>query len=311
MRKRALAVVHDMAREDKNVVFVGSDLGVGVLQEMKEELPGQFFMEGASEQHIIGMSAGMAMSGKTVFVNTIGSFLTRRCYEQNLVDLGFHRTRVRLISLGGGTVYAPQGATHMALEDIAIMRAIPNMTVVVPADAEEMERAVRASAKVDGPVYFRVAKGGDPIVGKAEGFALGKAAVHREPGDVLFVTTGVMLDRALDAAKLLDKQGIASGIVHAHTVKPFDCETVSSALAKVRAVVTLEEGMLVGGLGSIVAELIAESALEKPPRLKRLGLPDEFPDEYGSQDSLLARYGMSVEDIAKTASRLLEQLGGK
>jgi transketolase len=179
------------------------------------------------------------------------------------------------------------------------------MTVLAPCDAEEMERAMLATEHHEGPIYVRIAKGGEPVVSKPElGFAIGRAIPYREPGDALFVTTGVMLQRAIEACAILEKSGIRAGIVHCHTVKPFDMDTLLGAAAKARAVISIEEHTILGGLGSAVAEALAEG-LDKPPRFKRLGLPDTFPDEYGSQDTLLGRYGLSAADIAAQAQRLL------
>ncbi len=306
MRKRSLDVVYRLAKKNKDVVFIGSDLGVGVMDKFRQELPGQFFMEGISEQHILGMAAGMAMSGKIVYINTIATFITRRCFEQSVIDLGLSKTRVRLLGSGGGLVYAPLGPTHLAIEDIAIMRAIPNMTVIAPCDAEEMERAMLASETHEGPIYVRIAKGGDPVVSRPElGFEIGKAAVYREPGDVLFVTTGVMLNTAMQAAALLEREGLSCGILHMHTIKPFDRQGLLSAAAKARAVLSLEEHTIVGGLGSAVAEALAETSFQRTPAFKRFGIPDLFPDEYGSQNSLMTKFGLGAENIAAQARGLL------
>lgn len=306
MRKRCLDVVYRLAKKNSDVVFVGSDLGVGVLDEFKREMPERFIMDGVSEQHLIGACAGLAMSGKIVYFNTIATFLTRRAFEQNVIDLGLTKARVRILGSGGGLVYAPLGPTHLAFEDIAIMRAIPNMTIVAPADAEEMERLMLASEAYDGPIYVRIAKGGDPVVTRPElGFAWGRAAVYREPGDVLFVTTGVMLQRALEASGLLEAEGVSAGIVHCHTVKPFDGDGVRRLAAKARAVLTLEEHTIVGGLGSAVAEALAESGLGRLPAFKRLGIPDVFPERYGSQNSQFEDFGLSGPQVADAARKLL------
>lgn len=306
MRKRCLEAVYRLAKKNKDVMFVGSDLGVGVLDAFKKELPGQWLMEGVSEQHIIGMSAGLAMSGKIVYFNTIATFITRRCYEQNLVDLSLAKVKVRLLGSGGGLVYAPLGPTHLATEDIAIMRAIPDMTIVCPSDAEEMDRAMTASEHWDGPIYVRIAKGGDAVVSKPElGFEIGKAILHKEPGDVLFITTGIMLNRALDASKELEAAGIPCGVLHCHTVKPFDTAAVVAAARRAKAVITLEEHTVMGGLGSAVAEALLEANLERAPLFKRIGIPDVYPDEYGSQNSLMERYGLNAPQIAAAARALL------
>lgn len=306
MRKRCLDAVYRLAKKNKEIIFIGSDLGVGVMDNFKMELPEQWFMEGVSEQHIIGMAAGLAMTGKTVYFNTIATFITRRCYEQNAIDLGLANVPVRLLGSGGGLVYAPLGPTHLATEDIALMRAIPNMSIFAPCDAEEMERGMMATENLPGPLYVRIAKGGETVVSKPElGFAFGKAIVMKEAGDVLFVTTGVMPARALEAAQLLEAQGISAGVLHCHTIKPFDGAALLAQAAKTKAVITVEEHTLIGGLGSIVAELLAEHPFERQPRLKRLGIPDVFPDKYGSQNSLLERYGLTAAQIAEQARALL------
>ncbi len=154
MRRTSLDVVYELAKQDERVVFIGSDLGVGTLDAFREEMPDRFFMEGVSEANIIGMAAGLAMDGFIPYVNTIATFLTRRCFEQVAMDLCLHNLPVRLIANGGGLVYAPLGPTHLAIEDIAIMRALPGMTVVAPADKEEMARFVPQTLDLPGPVYI-------------------------------------------------------------------------------------------------------------------------------------------------------------
>ena len=166
MRKRCLKTIYEMAKKNRDIVFIGSDLGQGTLDEFKNEMPERFFMEGISEQHIISMAAGLAMEGKEVFVNTIATFITRRCFEQNIIDLGLTRAKVRLIGNGGGLVYAPLGPTHLAIEDISIMNSIPNMSIICPSDANEMENLMRETVEWKGPIYIRLAKGGDEIISK-------------------------------------------------------------------------------------------------------------------------------------------------
>jgi transketolase len=305
MRKRILDTVYKLAKEHQEIVFIGSDLGFETLKDFKNEIPERFFMEGISEGHIVGMSAGLAMSGKTVYTNTIATFLTRRAYEQNVVNLGLTNANVRLIGNGGGLVYAPLGPTHLAFEDIAIMRAIPNMTIIAPCDAEEMERATRASVNWKGPIYFRVGKGGDPVVSKPEnGFEIGKAIVYREPGDLLLITTGIMLERTIKAADELATKGIKAGIIHCPTVKPLDEATILKYLNNVKAALTIEEHSLIGGLGSAVSEIIAEK-LSTKILFKRIALPDVFPEKYGSQNSLIKFYKCDKDDIVSNAMALL------
>jgi transketolase len=307
MRKTALDTVHALARRDPRVVFVGSDLGAGTLEAMKREFPERFFMEGICEQNVVGMAAGLAMAGFIPYLNTIATFLTRRCYEQVATDVCLHRLPVRLIASGGGLVYAPLGPTHLAIEDLAIMRALPGMTVVAPADAEEMRRVIEASLEWPLPMYVRFGKGGDPVVSSPERpFALGRGIVMREPGRVALVATGIMTERCLTAAALLEERGIAAGVVHLHTVKPLDAELVCELAGAAELLVTVEEHVLTGGLGSAVLEILADADLPAAARVRRLGLPDAFPRRYGSQASQLAELGLDAKGIAARVAAWLE-----
>ena len=298
MRKVALDMVHQLSQRDPRVLFLGSDLGPGTLEPMRKEFPDRFFMEGVSEANFIGMAAGLAMEGFVPYLNTIAPFFTRRALEQIAVDLCLHNLPVRLISSGGGVVYAPLGPTHLAIEDIAVMRALPNMTVVAVCDADEMRRLMEASLDWPGPIYIRLAKGGDPIVSEARhGFAIGKAIVIRPPTELLLVTTGVMLQAALKAADLLAEQGITVGILHMHTVKPLDMDALLKAAQPARLVVTLEEHLRSGGLGTAVLEGLSDALSHVPP-VVRLGLPDAFPKEYGSQDTMFDTFGLTPSKIA-------------
>ena len=306
MRRTCLDMVYELAKDDSRVVFIGSDLGPGTLDQMKEEMPDRFFMEGIQEQHVIGMAAGMAMEGYIPFVNTIATFITRRCYEQVAVDLCLHNLPVRLIGNGGGLVYAPLGPTHLATEDLAIMRALPNMTIVAPTDADEMRRFMPQTLDVRGPVYIRLGKGGDPIVSQDEdGFAIGRAIELRPPGDVGIITTGVMVARALEAADMLAATGVKCGVLNMHTVKPLDVDKVLELAGRVRLLVTIEEHTLIGGLGSAVCDVLADRMSGQQPAIRRLGIPDDFPMEYGSQDSMLETFGLQAPSISDTIRRAL------
>jgi transketolase len=308
MRQSSLNTVYELAKRDPRVVFIGSDLGPGVLSKFKDEMPERFFMEGVSEAAIIGMAAGMAMDGFIPYINTIATFLTRRCYEQIAVDLCLHKLPVRLLASGGGAVYAPLGPTHMALEDIAIMRALPNMTVCAPVDAPEMTRLVEATLDWPDPVYIRFAKGGDPLVSSAEnGFRLGKAISMRSGRDVAIVSTGIMTSRALAAAQLLADENVDASVLHVHTVKPLDDEAIRAAASNSELVVTVEEHSQIGGLGSAVSDVMAEAGITTPQL--RLAFPDQFIGTYGSQDSVLQAAGLDAPQIARRVNRCLLATG--
>ena len=307
MRQMCLNMVYELAKEDDRIFFVGSDLGVGTLDKFKEEMPSRFFMEGVSEANIVGMATGLALEGKIPYVNTIATFITRRCFEQVVLDACLHNVNVRLIGNGGGMVYAPLGPTHLAIEDLAIMRAIPNMTIVSPADADEMRRFMPQTVDHQGPIYIRLAKGYDPIVTTDEHpFQIGKAIPAREGRDALILTTGITLGVALAAADALSEQGIEASILHVHTVKPLDVDAILAYADQVPAVVAIEEHTIIGGLGSAVAEVIAEANFDQPKRFKRIGIPDVFPDQYGSQDSLMERYSITAAELVSVTKGLVE-----
>jgi len=282
-------MVYELAKQDERIVFIGSDLGAGVLEDFKREMPDRFFMEGISEATVVGMAAGLAREGRIVYVNTIATFLTRRAFEQIAIDVGLHRANVRLIGNGGGAVYAPLGPTHLAVDDIALMRTIPGMTILAPCDADEMARLMPQTVEYEGPMYIRLGKGGDPILPNC--FRRG------EPGSILIVATGT-------ASQLADAAAAQIGayFMHLQVLKPFDTLCLLRTVQGCSAVVTVEDHGIIGGLGSIIAEALGESGLQR--QLKRIGYPDAFLYGYGTQDEMRAAYGLSVENIVKTVQEL-------
>lgn len=302
MRATCLNMIHELAKRDRRALFIGSDLSPGLLSAMRKEMPDRWYMEGVSEANLIGMAAGLAMEGYIPYVNTIATFITRRCYEQVAVDLCLHELPVRLIGNGGGLVYAPLGPTHLAIEDIAIMRALPNMTVTAVCDAEEMVRLMNCTLEWPQPIYIRLAKGGDPVISREEnGFTIGKAIpmrIARTQHSVVLMATGVMTTNCLAAAQLLANDDIDVSVVHFHTVKPLDEEAILEFARDARMVVTVEEGIRIGGFGSAVTDLLVEKAAAPLPPLMRIGLPDAFPHNYGVQDDLFEIYGLMPGQIA-------------
>jgi transketolase len=308
MRETCLDQVYELAKKDPRVVFIGSDLGVGTLRKFKEEMPDRFYMEGISEAHLVGMAAGIALEGGIVYANTISTFLTRRCFEQVAVDVCLHNLNVRLIGNGGGLVYAPLGPTHLAIEDISIFRALPNMTIVAVADAEEMKRLMPQTVDHDGPMYIRLGKGYDPIVtSDAVPFRIGKGLAMRNGRDVLLVTTGITLKVAQEAAKLLALEGVECSILHMPTIKPVDREQMLALAGPARAVVAIEENTIIGGLGSAVAEAIAEAGFQTGKKFRRIGIPDVFPDRYGSQANLMDYHKINTDEVVSTVWALLDR----
>jgi len=307
MRKTCLELVYDLAQKDERIFFIGSDLGFGTLNEFKDNIPERFFMEGVSEANLVGMGCGLAREGKIVYVNTIATFLSRRCFEQIVLDAGLHNANIRLIANGGGLVYAPLGPTHLAIDDIAILRAIPNMTIVAVADADEMRRLMPQTVGYQGPIYIRLAKGHDPIVTRDEhDFQIGKAIVDRKGGDAVIMTTGITLGIAQKAAETLSAQGIEVTILHNHTLKPIDKTAILDYCGRINNIITIEEHSLIGGLGSAIAEIIVDANFETPKWFKRIGVPDVFADIYGSQKDQLAHYDITEENLIKSVQEALK-----
>jgi transketolase len=282
-------MVYELAKQDERIVFIGSDLGAGVLEDFKREMPDRFFMEGIGEANMVGMAAGMALSGKIVYCHTIATFLTRRAFEQVAIDVGLHQANVRLIGAGGGAVYAPLGPTHLATDDIALMRTIPGMTILAPCDAPEMEALMPQTVNHAGPMYIRLGRGGDPIVEDNHVRDIGQVGyANYGNSGVTFISTGTATQIATEAAK-----EIGGTVLHVPTVKPFP-EAQVLAFTTMDHIVTVEDHSVIGGLGSAVAEIMAGMPLKQ---FTRIGYPDVFPHGHGTQDEMRARYGITAEAI--------------
>ena len=306
MRKKCLDTIYELAKKNKKIVFIGSDLGPNVLDSFKKKISDRFFMEGVSEQSIVGMAAGMAMEGNIPFVNTISTFITRRCYEQIVIDLCLHNLPVKLVGNGGGLVYAPLGPTHQAIEDLSIMRVIPNMSIIAPCDEIEMEMLVKDSIKLKSPLYIRIAKGGEKIISsKKENFKIGKGILKKKPEKILFISTGVMTQKTLEAAKEIRTKGLSCGVLHMATIKPLDKEILSFWIPKVEKIITVEENILAGGFGSSILEFTSEYFPNHLHKISRIGLPDRFVEKYGSQDELCNDNGLTVKNICNLAKNTL------
>jgi transketolase len=306
MRKTSLDTVYAIAKKNKKAIFLGSDLGFKVLDEMRVQLPKNFLMEGICEQNLIGMSAGLAMEGYIPYVNTIGTFLTRRCYEQIFLDICLHNLPVRLIGNGGGLVYAPLGPTHLSVEDFAILRPIPNMTIVSPCDAIEMKKIMLQTEHYPGPIYIRVARGGDKIItNKETNVKIGEAVELIKPVDAVFITTGITSQIALEAINFLNSNNLKIGLVHLHTIKPLDSGYLKNLFNSVKFAVIVEEHSVVGGLGSAILEFVNDYSI-KDIRIKRIGIPDKFVEKYGTQDSLLKHLKIDRDNLIDSMKKLLE-----
>jgi len=309
MRQTCLQCIYELARIDDRVIFIGSDLGAGTLDNFKQAMPQRFFMEGISEANIVGLATGLALNNKIVYINTIASFLTRRAYEQIVLDLCLHNVNVRLIGSGSGFVYAPLGPTHQVIEDIAIMRVLPNMTIIAPADAEEMRSVMPYTLTHQGPIYIRLGKGGDRILTSDQTpFQIGKPVLIRAGKEACIISTGVMLKTAVEASDRLAQTGKKIAILHLPTLKPVDQETLLNFIADIPVILTIEEHSIIGGLGSLIAELLAEADFGINKLFRRLGVPDQFPQGYGSQHDMLKRFDITVERACEILCELFEKL---
>ncbi len=292
-----------LAEKDPNLHLVTGDLGFGVLKPFWERFPDQFTNAGIAEQNMTSFAAGMAMEGKTVFTYSIGNFPTIRALEQIRNDCAYHEANVKIVCVGGGFVYGSLGMSHHATEDLAIMRALPNVTVMAPCDPSQAQLATEAIYSHPGTCYLRLGRGGEPeLNGPSEGFNIGKAVPISDGVDVALLFAGAIGDEVLEARAMLAGRGIHAAVVSFPTVKPIDVSAVVDLSTRFEALVSVEEHSILGGLGGAIAEVLAELPCPRA-RLIRVGLDDKYSSIVGSQRYLRDAYGMSA---AKIAGRILE-----
>ncbi|HZL41948.1 MAG TPA: transketolase C-terminal domain-containing protein [Verrucomicrobiae bacterium] len=307
MRNAFLDTLFELAQQDSRIVFITGDLGYRVVEKFMEQRPLQFLNAGVAEQNMTSLAAGMALSGKIVFTYSIGNFPTMRCLEQIRNDVCYHEANVKIVTVGGGFAYGPMGVTHHAIEDLAVMRAIPGLTIVAPGDPVEARAATRAITALAGPCYLRLGKAGEPTVHTNPiDFQLGKAIRFREGKDLTLICTGGMLQTAAKAAERLAGQGLQTRVLSMHTLKPLDEAAVLAAARETACIATLEEHSINGGLGSAVAEVLAEAAGIKVP-FKRLGMPPIFSPHIGSQEYMLQQHGLNEESVSNALKTLCQQ----
>ena len=285
--------------KNPNVVVLEADLGNATKSNaFKEVAPERYFNMGISEQDLIGTAAGFAAAGKIPLASTFAVFATGRAFEQVRNSVCYPKLNVKICATHAGLTVGADGGSHQAIEDISLMRTLPNMTVINPADAKEAEAAVLAAIDYQGPVYIRLGRAETKdIHDDSYHFEWGKAEVLRQGSDVSIFATGIMTAKALDAAETLAKQGIQAEVINVHTIKPLDEETVIASAKKTGKVVTVEEHSIIGGLGSAVAEVLARQC---PTKQAFVGVQDSF-GESGSPDDLLEKYGLTAEVIVKAA----------
>lgn len=314
MRAAFIRTLIDSARADGRIFLLVGDVGYSLVEPFAQEFPDRFINIGIAEQNMTGIAAGLALCGKVVFIYSLANFPTLRCLEQVRNDICYHNANVKIVASGGGLVYGSLGVTHHVTEDLAIMRVLPNMTVIAPGDPVEAELATRAIAEQSGPCYLRLSKTGDPFVYKAvPDFQIGKAITVREGSDLTLIAIGGMLYNTVQAAERLVQQGIKARILSMHTIKPLDVEAVLAAAQETSAIITIEEHNIIGGLGSAVAEVLAESGISGISGIafKRMGIDDSFCSEVGSQEYLRRIYSLSIEDVVKVVQSLRTELACK
>jgi transketolase len=286
-------------------MLITGDLGFGVLDRFARTLPGQFLNAGVAEQNMTGLATGLALEGRIVFTYSIANFPTLRCLEQIRNDACYHGANVKVVAIGGGFSYGALGISHHATEDLAILRALPDITVVSPGDDWEAAEAADALVRTPGTCYLRLDKSTAGNTERpGEVFALGKAREVRDGSDITIVTTGGILGVVLKAADALAARGIATRVLSVHTIKPLDRAAILAACADTGGLVTVEEHTLDGGLGSAVAETCLDAGV-MPRRFTRIGLTAGFSSIVGSQDYLRARYGLDERAIVQRVRGLL------
>lgn len=294
----------ELGKEYPELVVLDADLTVSTKTNLfGKEFPRRFFTMGVSEQDMMATAAGFALAGKIPFASTFAVFATGRAWEHVRQSIAFPNLNVKIVATHAGVTVGEDGATHQALEDVALMRVLPNMTVIVPADAVETEKVIRTLAERKGPAYVRLARAKFPtIFKKSYEFEIGKARVLREGKDVALFAAGIMVYEALEAAKVLEKDGIGACVVNLSTIKPIDIETVVKWAGITGAVVTAEDHNVIGGLGGAVAEVLGEYC---PTPMKRIGVRDRFGTS-GDGLKLLEHFGLKAKNIVQAAHEILE-----
>lgn len=305
MRNTFVKTLINIAETNKDIYLLTGDLGFGVLTPFMEKFPDRFINAGIAEQNMTGVAAGMAKEGKTVITYSIGNFPTLRCLEQIRNDCAYHNVNVKIVCVGGGFVYGAHGMTHHATEDIAIMRALPEVTVFAPGDLVEAEEITKTMLEQKGTCYLRLGKGGEKrIHDKIENFEIGKAIKLSEGTDVAIFSTGAILDEAVKVREELQKRGITVSQYSFPTIKPIDESTIIENANKCKLIVTIEEHNITGGLGGAVSEIMAEN--ETIATLLRCGLNDEYTSIVGTQAYLREQYGLSADKILEKILKKLK-----
>lgn len=308
MRDTFVRTLIEVAKKDKNIELVTGDLGFGVLKPYFETLPNQFTNAGIAEQNMTSVAAGMASMGKIVFTYSIGNFPTLRCLEQVRNDCTYHNENVKIVCVGGGLVYGSLGMSHHATEDIAIMRALPRITIICPGDPTEAEEATKAITYLPGTVYLRLGRGGErKVYDRIDNFQIGRAIKIKEnqsyKKSVAIFSTGAILEETCKAVDMIINEGIGVEQYSFHTVKPIDEQTIIDVCSRQKTIITIEEGNIVGGFGSAVSEIITKYGLGA--MVVRIGLED-YCTKVGCQQYLREQLGIDANGICKRVLSVVE-----
>jgi len=304
MRSAFVTTLIERAKQDKDIYLLTGDLGFSVFERFKEEFPTRFIDCGVAEQNMIGVAVGLALSGKKVIVYSIIPFITMRCFEQIRNDICLHNLDIKIVGVGGGFSYGAQGPTHHALEDLAIMRPLPNIQILCPVDSIEAKLATQEMLKIKGPFYLRLEKEGEEnIYSKEFRFKIGKANMIKSGKDITIIGLGSILNNAILAAqKIEEKYHISIRIISMTTLKPLDNNIILKAARETKAIFTIEEHSMVGGLGSAVADILAEA--KSDVYFKKIAVPDRFVEQAGSQNYLRDKNGLSVQTIQNIIAKI-------
>ena len=311
MRDAFTRALHKLAKEDPNLILITGDLGFGVLKPFWTDYPQQFINAGIAEQAMTGMAAGLALSGKTVFTYSIGTFPTLRPLEQIRNDCAYHHANVKVVCVGGGFVYGSLGMSHHATEDMAILRALPEVCVFTPGDPAEVEAVVPALYRQEGACYLRLGRGGEPTIHEKpiENYRGGQLLPLMEAADdteIAILSAGGILTQAHAAAKALNAQGVKCALYSLPTLKPIDEEAIRALAARLPHLITLEEHTVIGGLGGAVSEIMAGMSGTRA-QLTRMGMPDCYSSVVGDQQYLRTYYGMDADSVVKKALSLVRR----
>jgi transketolase len=310
MRTKFIHTLTRLAENDSRIFLVIADLGFSVVEEFQRRFPDRFINAGIAEANAVSLAAGLALSGKIPYVYSIAPFVTMRAYEQVRVDCAYMQTNVRIVGVGGGVAYGPAGATHHAIEDLSIMRTLPNMTVLAPGDPWEAEHLVEQSVAVNGPVYIRLSKNNEPVVSNMQAECrIGRANIYSSGSDLSILTTSNTFEMGTLITQSLSRDfGLSASLANIHTIKPIDEEYVNRLIHSGRPIFTIEEHNQIGGLGSAVSECIAESGVGV--HFKRFAIPDEYSHYVGSQDYIRSQWGIDCSSLTDAIASAVKGRSG-